>query len=432
MSEVNWSPSGKTEKKNDLVIRLGSIGILAIILLIPTFFVMALVDEREANHNEVLSKISASWGDKQRIAGPVLTIPHVNSSNYFNISPEKVLVKSDIVPMIKYKGIYKTIVYKNTLKITASFKKEHIEKYENYLTALKLDKSIISLTVSDLEGVNSEVIAKCNGISQIAELAISDLLGNTPRISFQTAIDSSEDIECTFEFELKGSSDFEINPSGKKNNIIMKSSWKHPNFTGDHLPDSYAVSDSGFYSEWQIFGKNGSSTQSWLGNYNVLNKTFAGVNLLIPADQYQQTTRSLKYAVMFIVLTFFAFFIIEILTRKKIHIIQYLLVGSALVLFYVLLLSISEYLGFTIAYCIASAAIILMITLYSISILKSTKFGLIIAITLIALYLFLFTIIRMYAYSLLAGSIGLFVLLGLVMFFTRKLDFFKSNIVNED
>ena len=164
--------------------------------------------------------------------------------------------------------------------------------------------------------------------------------------------------------------------------------------------------------------------QQWTGGeYNVTESAF-GVELLVPVDHYQKNTRSAKYAIMFIGLTFVAFLLFELIAKKRIHPVQYLLVGGALCVFYTLLISFSEQIGFFWAYTISSVATISLITLYFNSIIKSIKSTLVLSLMLVGLYLFLFTILQLQDYALLMGSIGLFVVISLVMYISRKVDWY--------
>jgi inner membrane protein len=184
------------------------------------------------------------------------------------------------------------------------------------------------------------------------------------------------------------------------------------------------IDDAGFTAQWKILHLNRSYPQIWIGNeYNINNSEF-GVRLLMPVDEYQKTTRTAKYAIMFIALTFLSFFMIEMLARRIMHPIHYILIGFALLVFYTLLLSLSEYLSFNSAYLISSLSIILLITGYTKSILKSYAYTSLILIILLVLYSYFYIILQMQDYALMMGSVALFTILGIVMYVTRKTDWF--------
>ncbi|HXB09603.1 MAG TPA: cell envelope integrity protein CreD, partial [Puia sp.] len=203
-------------------------------------------------------------------------------------------------------------------------------------------------------------------------------------------------------------------------------SWADPSFTGSFLPDVRTVKDSGFVANWKVLALNRKFPQQWKeGNYDLDDAAF-GASLILPVDVYQQTTRSVKYAVLIILLTFTAFLLIEWIYDRTIHSVQYALVGFALCIFYTLLLSLSEYLGFNGAYSIAAIATIGLIAWYVGSLLRSARMSTVITLLLIVQYGFVFTLIQLQDYALLMGSIGLFITLAIVMYFSRKIKWDKQ------
>jgi inner membrane protein len=218
---------------------------------------------------------------------------------------------------------------------------------------------------------------------------------------------------------------------GKQTDIELNSDWPDPSFEGSFLPNIRNINEAGFSANWKVLNLNRSYPQQWIGNKYSIDESSFGVKLLLPVDHYQKSLRSVKYAIMFIALTFLIFFFTEILNKKRIHPIQYLLVGLGLSIFYTLLVSLSEQISFNLAYLIASLSIIFLITAYSYSMLKNIKLTAIVAFVLIVLYVFLFTVIQLQDYSLLLGSVGLFLALATVMYLSRKVDWY-SNITNND
>lgn len=212
----------------------------------------------------------------------------------------------------------------------------------------------------------------------------------------------------------------------------MAGAWKSPSFIGNFSPE-HTITDEGFEASWSILRFNRNIPDMWTDNYvdSFYDSSF-GVNLVDPVDHYQQNMRSAKYAIMFIALTFVVFFFVEILTRTRIHPIQYLLVGIALILFYSLLLSISEQINFAAAYLIASVAIIGLITAYTHSIFKNKTQTGALALFLFILYLFLYVILQLEDVALLIGSIGLFIILAVIMYFSRKINWYKQEDSEKD
>jgi inner membrane protein len=236
----------------------------------------------------------------------------------------------------------------------------------------------------------------------------------------------------SFDLDLKGSQLLYFTPVGKISDISMESPWKNPSFNGAFLPDSRKISNEGFSANWNVLHLNRNYPQSWIGNKHNIGESAFGVDLLLPIDNYQKSYRCIRYAILFIGFTFLVFFFIEILNKKFIHPIQYILVGFGLLVFYTLLLSISEYLNFNYAFIIASIATLILNIGYVKAILKSSKLAYFIGAMLFILYAFIFIIIQLQDLALLIGSIGIFIILGLVMYYSRKIDWYNLNGLEEN
>jgi inner membrane protein len=249
-------------------------------------------------------------------------------------------------------------------------------------------------------------------------------------VSVTLPLDSTfAESESSFSVELvlQGSEKLYCIPLGSNTSVHFSSSWPSPAFDGKYLPDSETVSKKGFEADWVIskFNRNFPKTFSSHGSTaSVAGASGFGVILLSPFDAYAQTMRSLKYAILIIALTFFAYFFTEIFQKRPVHPFQYILIGMALVLFYTLLLSISEYLRFSLAYLIASAATVVLLSWYTQSIFKKAKTVITFALMLSVLYLFIYVLIQMVDNALLFGSIGLFVLLAITMYLSRKINWY--------
>jgi inner membrane protein len=252
---------------------------------------------------------------------------------------------------------------------------------------------------------------------------------------FHVKISLEERVRCDFQFELNlnGSDHLYFVPVGKSTNIRMKSPWRHPRFDGAFLPDKRDVSDGGFEAVWNVLHLNRNYPQSWKGSAYHTEESAFGCFLILPVDQYRKTMRSAKYAIMFIALTFMIFFFVEILNRRRIHPVQYLIVGLSISIFYVLLLSLGEQIGFNLSYLVSSVAIVCLITAYAASIFRNFKLTLILGLCLVLLYAFLFILIQLQDYALLLGSIGLFIAMGLIMYTSRNVDWYSTTFLkNQD
>ncbi|NJN26831.1 MAG: cell envelope integrity protein CreD [Cyclobacteriaceae bacterium] len=256
--------------------------------------------------------------------------------------------------------------------------------------------------------------------------------------------------EFDIDIPLKGSEELYFIPIGENTEVTMTSNWKDPSFIDAFPTKSSEISGAGFKATWQVLHFNRNFPQSWIGTkyyvdqsidqstpYEIAVRPSAneqkidigaskfGVNLLVAADHYQKSMRTSKYAVLIIALSFLIFFLIEITQRYRIHPFQYILVGLTLLVFYTLLLSISEHLGYNAAYWISSLSVIALIASYAVSVLGNRRMASLLAASLLFIYSFIFIIIQIETYALLVGSIGLFVILALTMYFTRKISWYR-------
>ena len=236
---------------------------------------------------------------------------------------------------------------------------------------------------------------------------------------------TENDSTFSLRLNLNGSEQIHFIPVGETTVINLKSTWPSPSFNGSFLPANREITDKGFSAAWNILHLNRNFPQFWEGNQYKVKESSFGLKLLITADIYQKSVRISKYALMFIVFTFSAFFFSEIINKKRVHPIQYILIGLAIILFYVLLLSISEHLNFDIAYILSAIAITTVITGYSKSVLRNNRFTLTVSGILIILYAYLYIILQLEDYALLMGSVGLFTVLTIVMYITRKIDWYS-------
>jgi inner membrane protein len=280
-----------------------------------------------------------------------------------------------------------------------------------------------------MKGIKDNIRLKWNDMqTQFSAGLISDDVFDS---GVSTHVNVIPDGINNFEIDLtlSGSESLTFLPLGKETNVNVTSNWGDPSFTGNFLPEERKITDTSFEASWKILDLNRNYQQSWIRKNNkveIASSAF-GLNFFVPMNGYTEVIRSVKYVLMFIGLTFTIFFLVEYLGKKRIHPIQYLLVGFSLVVFYLLLLSISEHLQFNLAYLISSASIILLIGLYSLSVLKSKMFAFFISLALAALYGFLYILLLNEDYSLLIGSIGIFVVLAVIMYFLRNINWYKAN-----
>lgn len=420
-------------RKESVTLRIILIAAIIFILLIPLFMIQSLIQERQKYRNEAVREVSKSWAGTQLVSGPVLSVVTLQenknkdgkifiSKTQTNLLPDILNYDVELIPEKRHRGIYEVMFYRAKIKMNGLFNTTELNKI---IADKKLNESFVSFNLSDLRGMQKDSHLKWNESDHnlIAGLLSHNVLTNG--FHSLVPITASND-QYKFEIELlvNGSDNLEFLPVGKTTNVKVKSSWNNPSFAGSFLPLTRNISDNGFTATWTVNSFNRPFPQQWNDNsYNILNSAF-GVKLLIPVDQYQMAMRTSKYGLMIIVLTFLSFFMIELFGKLAIHPIQYLLIGLALVIFYSLLLALSEYISFNLSYLISSLLVISLISVYVKSVYKSFKIGSIIFAALIMFYGFMYTILLLQDYSLLIGNVALFVLLASVMFFTRKINWF--------
>jgi inner membrane protein len=406
-----------------------------IILMVPILMIQFLINDRQNYRKEAISDVYTSWAGEQVIGGPILTA--ISNKKTISIAgaaqdpirytllPENLHIESVLIPEKRHRGIYDVVVYQTNVKIIADIFAPKLQNLMGEDASVGIASSFLSFNISDLKGISQSVSLTINNKPREVNpgLKFGSIFSNGVHVNLN-ADDLTENLHVELILHLKGSESIQFFPLGKNTTVQVTSSWSNPGFTGSFLPESRAIDASGFKASWSINHFNRQYPQEWISTQYDISASKFGVSLLTPVDGYQKTTRTSKYGILIILLTFISFLLIEIFSKKTIHPIQYLLVGLTLVLFYTLLLSISEYLAFQYSYLIAAALTIALICVYTASIFKDRNHGLIIGGILIIFYGFIFIILQLQDLSLLLGSIGLFIILASIMWITRKIDWY--------
>jgi len=429
--------------KNNIYLKVGIIVIVTLLLLIPSSMIKSLINEREYSHNEAINEVSNKWAGSQTLSGPFISIPYyrysrqystkdstekiVKLKEYLHFLPDMLEIDVKIEPEKRYRGIYEVVVYNSVISVKGKFNRINYKEFEIPIKDLILDKAFLSYGISDMRGIEELINLNLNGNnSQFNPGTISfDIIDSGINTPVYSSINDSTGYSFEFRIKLKGSQQLYFIPVGKETNVKTESEWKNPSFNGAFLPDKRQVDDKGSMANWNILHLNRNFPQSFAGALNTMQESSFGIDLLVPVDNYQKTTRCAKYSLMFIAITFLVFFFVEILNKKFIHPIQYILVGLSLIVFFALLLSISEYLNFNLAYLIASLASLLLIACYVKAILQSSKLSLLISSILAILFIFIFIILQLEDYALLIGSIFIFLILAVTMYLSRKIDWYS-------
>ena len=413
---------------------------LMLALLIPTFMIESLIHEREGRQNEAINEVSSKWGQRQTISGPVLVLPYqeirrspdgketFKETKYAYFLPDELRVNGQVTPEKRHRGIFDVVLYGSQLTLEGVFNQPVVQKLIPAEAIVLWDKATLALGIPDLRGLEDQVTLDWDGkpnvfdpgipVSGVAESGI-----HVP-ISLQQADkqNAAAEHKFTIKLALKGSGTLFFTPVGKVTDVKITSPWSDPSFTGAFLPDNKSVSATGFEASWRVLNLNRNYPQQWTSEQTIrFGDSAFGVDFLLPVDNYQKSMRSIKYAILFIGLTFLCVFFIEMGQSRRVHPFQYALIGLALIIFYTLLVSISEHVPFNTAYFVAAAMTIGLTGLYARSLFQSNRMALFVSGTLTVLYGFLFVVLQQQDYALLIGSLGLFVILAAVMYVSRRI-----------
>ncbi|MGB0429907.1 MAG: cell envelope integrity protein CreD [Bacteroidia bacterium] len=421
--------------KNSIIVKGLIIILIIILLLIPTGSIKRLIYERESRQNEATSEVVNKWASAQQITGPIISVPakrvlidqYGNETvqiRYLHILPEDLKINNTVNVTKLKRGLFNISVYENQCLLTGEFK---LPNFKNLLAPnekIEPNEAILNIGISDMRGIKNKMEIELNNDKFNLKPGpfCNDVISTGLHYPF--TLDSIETFSFNLPITLKGSSNLSFVPLGRSTEVTMQSEWQDPSFYGSFLPDSREISANGFTASWKIIDLNRNFGQYWFGAKNLSSAKF-GVEFIQPVDHYSKSLRSVKYAVLIICLTFIAFFFIELLQKIKIHPIQYVLVGFALVIFFLLLISISEHLTFNLAYLISSLSVTALIAAYLKPVLKSLKSVLLSSGLVAAGYGFIFITLQDQDYALLIGSIGLFVTLSAIMLLSRKINFYQ-------
>ncbi|MGT3244570.1 cell envelope integrity protein CreD [Yersinia enterocolitica] len=414
---------------------------LILLMMIPKEMLLNVINERSGYRQSVVDKVSDSTSRAQKILGPLIVVPYsewietevdgkkqgqrVKRHRY--LLPEVMTATGAPDVEVRQLGIYQAQVYQGELYFHGQFESSSLDDLDREGVTIGTPSLVLALSDS-------------RGIQQISPLSLGNakinfepgaFLGRTAQgVHAPLTIEQVRQgkFDVNFKLTLAGTNSLSVVPVGRSSELTLQSNWQHPNFVGEFLPLQRKVDEKGFRAHW---------SSNWLANS--MNINFSGDNvrfdfdqlpafttsLIEPVDHYQLTERAIKYAILFIGLTFFSFFLFESLTSLRVHPIQYLLVGAALVLFYLMLLAFSEHLGFTLAYIIASLSCSMLIAIYLSAVLGGWLRGALFASGLLLLYGVLFGLLQSEDNALLLGAGLLFIILAAVMLLTRRLDWYQ-------
>jgi len=432
-----------------LGLKIVAIGALSLALLVGLMWISSMVGARQARRDAVVHDIAESSSSAQRIEGPILVVPYSKTVREWKeypstgnrrieerqipgqllLLPEEFRLNGQMPTELRKRGIYEARLYHANLAVHATFDVPARYGVGDEAESYRFGPPVLALGISDIRGIQSVSRVALNGTPlKVFAGSTSDILG--PGLHAEVpSVDGTRVAHLEFDMELsiQGTSQFDVIPVGRATRVTLESNWPNPSFNGTFLPVQHTITKSGFQAQWtaSFFSTNLEEAMSKCavsGSCAEVNSRILGVSFIDPVDQYLKTDRAIKYGFLFISLTFAGFFLFEMLKRLAVHPIQYSMVGAALALFYLLLLSFAEHIGFGAAYAMSSTACVLLIGFYVSGILRSAWHGLGFGAMLTLLYGVLYGLMSADDYALLMGSILLFGVLAVVMVLTRKVD----------
>ncbi len=432
--------------------RLFWIGITFLLLQIPLIQIGGVVAERIGGRNEAMHSVASSWGGHQILFGPRLVVPIVetieerktNGLGQITVSSREITrfavflpvttnVAGTVESQTRHRGIFDVPVYTLHTTISGHFDQANLELLDRGKGRARWEDAYLAFRVSSPTSLQ-EISALRWGEDKLPFEPAPDGK-EASRKDLVVGIDLSKaenEIPFGFDIKIKGSSGLDIVPVGKATIVDIRSNWPDPSFMGDWLPTTHSIDDTGFSARWEIPYLSRSFPQQWLSSSGTeqLELSSLGFRLLSLVDNYRMVERSIKYASLFLVLSFACIWLLDILYFSPVHPIQYFLIGLALAVFCLLLVALSEHLDFFWSYLISATCVLAMAFMYSSAVLKSIRRATLLCCLLIALYSYLYTVLHLENLALLAGTTLIVAALATLMFFTRKIDWFTMGKKN--
>lgn len=415
---------------------------IAILLLIPLSSIKDLMGERENRRDDAKSEVIRQWGGWQHIAGPIITVPiEEQYTEHFDdrietgtirhnlyILPETLSVKGDLESHKREKGIFDIELYAGFFSIEGVFSKPEDPLWNMENSTVIWDEAQLVLGLGDVKGLSSSVDLKWNGTDTEFRGGTSGTELFPEGISAAVPFTEDKAISFSLSVNLKGGGSIDFFPLGGETTVTIDSDWISPGFSGSFIPTNRDLNHEGFNAQWNIQAMARNYPQHWIDdevNWTDINESHFGVEFFSPVDGYFMNHRAIKYAMLFIFLPFITLFLFETFTQKKLHPLQYTMIGLTVCMFFLLLLTLSEHVSFVSAYLTASLSSAALVSFYTGAVLKSRTKGIIMAGINALLYLYLYMALSSEDYALLIGSLGLFTILTGIMMLTRKINWYE-------
>jgi inner membrane protein len=420
------------------------IGLLALLMLFPLWKVQSLVDERQGMRQSAIDQIAQGWGGEQVLGGLVLAVPTRQGldvdNNPTKLQDSTTLVLPDTASMDvamtvgkRRYGIYEAPVFASTVILRGRFLPDDLTRFRQLDNPIwRGDKAELRLVVGDLHGLQEVTELLINGKPQRFSSSAATFDGHRSTVTVPIDLDAlnGQPIDFSLNFRLAGTQSLQMLPWARTMDVKVHAPWPDPSFIGAALPVERQVDAHGFSARWHMLDLNRSYGQYWDANDRQVSSAVQaspfGVALFQPVDVYQRNVRAGKYGLLFVTMTFVAFFLFEVLKRLRVHPVQYLLIGAALTSFYVLLLALSEQIGFGGAYATAATSVVLIIGGYAMAVLGARRAGLLLGGALALVYAMLYVVLAAEQYALLIGALVLTLTVALLMYLTRRIDWYAS------
>jgi len=432
--------------RTSVTVKLLFIGFLVLLLLIPMGMIENVIYERNNLYLSAKQNIMNAWGREQTVGGPVLTLPYraITTDDkgikrvrqlLAHFLPERLSIRGRLDTQMRYRGIYEVPVYTADLKLSGRFAPPDIARLGIDPRDVDWDGAFLSVAIADARGIKEPMRLRSDVGEGIFEPGGVKVRGFDPQVIVPlpglAKTGEASGFQFGFDLKLSGTEKLGFLPVGDRTEVLLTSAWPSPSFVGAYLPDRRDIDDKGFSAEWKVLHLGRNYAGAWR-NGEIPAKRFRssafGVNLFVPISTYQKSTRAAKYAILFIGLSFLVYFMFEVFGGLRLHPFQYLLVGFANCLFYLLLLSLSEHTSFALAYTISATASTALVVGYGASVLKSRARALTMLAMLTGLYTFLYVTLRAEQYAMLIGAVALFIILAAIMYVTRRLDWYRVSL----
>ena len=416
---------------------------LALLMAIPALFVFALLMDRTHRADAVTREISQVVGGQQSFLGPVIAVPYTApppaagqkpQKGVYVVFPARAEASASAASEVRKRSLFRVPVYRADLDFKADFDLTGVPAHAPDQAVLDWTRAEVLVGVSDPRGAQSDISLNVAGkvIQATPSSVVADQADGDESMRFfgaTTAGAAAPGAVFKVEAQMKfsGAKRLAIVPYGKTTTVKVRSDWPDPSFDGGFLPGMKQIGDKGFSADWTVpFVGRGVPAEGTEDVLTRLTATAPGVSFVDPANPYQSVSRSLKYALLFVGLVFLAYFMFETMTKKRVHPAQYVLIGLAQIIFYLLLLSIAEQVGFDWAFLVAAGATVSLISAYAGWVFESRKQGMIALVSFTVLYGLIYILMRLEDFALLVGAVASFGAIATVMYFTRKIDWYGA------